>query len=178
MTADEIVRALMAQGVPGERAERFAASAIETRSGARAGAVEPPAPLVVHPAAVRLTLPWSALCPDNERESAGLTMRGGKPLPRKVMTARYREARNKIIGVARELMRTENAAPFDVPLSLVAHVFTPTQRRVDVANFAKGVHDALNKIVYTDDNWLYDVRWVRCGMDMDRPRVELEISPL
>jgi Holliday junction resolvase RusA-like endonuclease len=51
-------------------------------------------------------------------------------------------------------------------------------RRHDAVNFAKCTHDALEKLVYTTDHWLYDVRWIRAGVDVDHPRAELTITPL
>jgi Holliday junction resolvase RusA-like endonuclease len=64
------------------------------------------------------------------------------------------------------------------PLRLEARVYVPDNRVHDVVNFSKCVHDALKGTVFTDDQWLHDVRWIRAGVDVDAPRCELTITPL
>jgi Holliday junction resolvase RusA-like endonuclease len=129
---------------------------------------------------IRLVLPWSALCSDNERESPSLSNRGGRPYPIMVKTARFKVAREKVRAVAHAAMTVEGFKfpPLTHALSLVGRLYTPTQRRVDATNFAKGVQDALSKIVYEDDQQLRDVRWVIAGPHTDAPRAEIEILPL
>jgi hypothetical protein len=82
----------------------------------------------------------------------------------------YAHARQRIEQLAQLAM--DGAAPVSVPLAFVGRVFMPSQRRIDPSNCAKLVQDALNKIVYADDAWLYDVRWVNAGVDVDAPRIE------
>ena len=125
---------------------------------------------------IRIVLPWSALCSDNEHEVGAIVMRGGKPYPRKKLTARYKAARDKTEDIARQVMA--GFAPLAQPLALHAKVYVPDEHTRDVCNFAKCCHDAFERIVYTNDAWLYDTRWTRFGVDVDRPRAEITVSPL
>lgn len=119
---------------------------------------------------VRITIPWSKLVSDNQKYEA--TIQGGKPVI--VLSKKYREAKNWIrLIIRRELDVVELATD---PVTLEARVFLPDRRPHDVANFAKLVHDALEKTVLANDRWLYDVRWIRAGVDVDRPRAEITLS--
>ena len=67
--------------------------------------------------------------------------------------------------------------PADYPVALTARVWMPDRRPGhDVANFAKCCHDALEGLVYVKDEWLYDVHWIRAGVDVDRPRADITIT--
>jgi Holliday junction resolvase RusA-like endonuclease len=74
--------------------------------------------------------------------------------------------------------KVAGCAPVEIPVKLEARVWVPDNRRRDVPNFAKCVHDALEKLVYVNDCWLYDSRWIRAGVDVDHPRAEITITPL
>lgn len=165
---DEIVRALQAQGVPREKAELYA------MGGAVRLSLTPPSVVVALTFPFRLTLPWSALCSDNYREEASLTVRGGKTFPRKVMSARYKAAREKTRALAKEIVG--DAVAVAQPLAIHARVFVPDEHPHDVCNFAKVCHDALEGIVYRNDRWLYRTLWERVGVDVDAPRAEIEIT--
>jgi len=198
MTQDEMVRAMVAQGVPRLRAEYFADQhakglAPEWLSGQATAHFAEGARVEIGGASVdylavgpelrfpiRITLPWSALCSDNVREKASLIYVKGKPTPRKLMTAMYRLARAKVVAHARAAMTVEGTVflPLTMPVALVARVYVPDERIHDVCNFSKGVHDAIQHIVIVNDSQLYDTRWVRAGVDVDRPRAELEITAL
>jgi Holliday junction resolvase RusA-like endonuclease len=118
----------------------------------------------------RITIPWSLLISDNERHCGA--MRQGKPI---VMTKSvYTQAKNKIVEIATRA--ADAGVPLREPLSLVGRVFPPRATRVDPTNFAKLVQDALSCVVYSDDKWLYDVRWVRDVTDVDAPRAEIVID--
>lgn len=125
---------------------------------------------------IRLTLPWSALCSDNDRKRPIIVMIGGKPFPRMAMTAEYKLARGKVVEIGRKVMSGFPALA--MPLGIYARVWVPDERLHDVVNFAKGVHDALEKIVYVNDKWLHRSLWERQGVDVDAPRAEIEIAPL
>jgi len=175
MSPEEIARALEAQGVPHEKARAQAGLSVPT-ADVHVITAAPPFPFPL-----RLTIPWSALCSDNARKRPTVT-RGvnGEVHPRMALSARYKAAAERIRAIAREAMTVEgyHFEPFAQPLALVARVYRPSARRTDVPNFAKGVHDALSKIVYADDLWLCDARWLDAGTDVDRPRAEIEISPI
>lgn len=215
MTREEIVRGLVAAGVPRDKAEAQAARA---RTSATDRRVPPGMAYVLDEDVVRperpergkggdsvrsanpsrstgpdtsspdpavitwplqLTLPWSHLATDNRKHGAIIRPVGANrtPTPLLVMAAEYREAKTKIRKLARSVL--SGAEPVSIPLQLVARVWIPdTTRKHDVVNFAKCTHDALQEAVYTDDTWLYDARWIRAGVDVDRPRAEITITPL
>lgn len=128
---------------------------------------------------LELVLPWSALESDNRKHGAILTTVGSlrKPVPKLIMQAGYREAKTKARAIAR--LGVGDAAAVAFPLRLEARVWVPDNRPGhDVANFAKCAHDALEKVVYTSDQYLHDVRWIRAGVDVDAPRAEITITPL
>lgn len=118
---------------------------------------------------IRLVLPWSALVSENRRFCA----RGNSIF----MTPEYRAAREKMVAVARAAMTLEGLVfqPLAQPLALVARVWFPDNRIHDAPNFAGATHNALKKIVFVDDRWLHDVRWLRAGVDVDAPRAEIEL---
>jgi Holliday junction resolvase RusA-like endonuclease len=196
LSRDEIVTALVAQGANRRAAER--AADLELSRRGQPGL--PPLRLMCNDGGafdfdgtrpdlvavarqigwpLELTLPWSHLVSDNQRHGAIVRLVGPNhtPTPLLIMTAAYREAKGKIMKLARAQLA--GAEPVAIPLKLEARVWLPGGRgKHDVCNFAKAVHDALQEIVYVDDQYLHDVRWIRAGVDVDHPRAELTISPL
>lgn len=172
LSAVEIEAGLVRSGVPRELARRRALElAGESRPRlSQADAPVPEPPTIAWP--LRLTLPWSALISDNVKLRAA--RRGDSATV--VLTPEYRIARDRIKALAATLMAGH--PPLASPLALLARVWVPDQHRRDVVNFSKSVQDALTKRIYADDCWLYDVRWVRAGVDVDAPRAELSITPL
>lgn len=133
----------------------------------------PPMTLTTYPVQpITLRLPWSALVSDNDKFVA--KRRGEKAMM--VITEPYATAKERIAQLARDTMG--NHAALEVPLSLTARVWFPGGRTNDVTNWCKLVHDALEGIVYTDDRWIHDARWIRAGVDVDAPRCELTIAAL
>lgn len=124
---------------------------------------------------VRLTLPWSHLVSDNDKVHARLITRHGKPHAINVITREYADAREKIAGLAKAVVG--DAEPVAIPLRIRAAVYMPDERPHDLSNFCKLVHDALERVVYANDRWLYHVDWIRAGVDVDAPRAEIRISP-
>lgn len=165
MSPDEIERALLRQypGISRERARELARARDEQR---------PPAPSVEAPAAfvslpLTFTLPWSMLVSDDERY--------GVINGRMLLRPAYREAKGKIRKLVRDLVG--DVKPLALPLALHARVFVPDDVRArDVPNFAKCVHDSLQDAVYVNDRWLWDARWQRAGVDVDRPRADITIT--
>lgn len=118
-----------------------------------------------------LTLPWAALAQDNHRLTTS------RQTGRTFTTARYRTA--KSLAEALLMSQIGRAAPFTVPVQLVACVWVPDLRRRDVGNLRKLVTDALqNAGVVADDCLIHDERWIRAGIDRANPRAELTITPL
>lgn len=128
-------------------------------------------------ACAELVLPWSFLVPDNAKYAPAY--RGGRPVL--ILSAAYRAGKKKAEDELRDQM-TNGAYPvhpLQGRLMLVARMFEPNRSsRRDIANYAKMVHDALTGIVYEDDSQLDRVTWIRAGVDIDRPRLELTITVL
>ncbi len=124
----------------------------------------------------RLVVPWSLLCSDNEKEVGSLHRRGGEIYPRKVLSARYKTSKAAIQDKAKIV--AAGASPTTEPLAIRVRVWLPPARRNDAINFSKVVHDAMEDVVYENDNQLHHIDWRRAGVDIDAPRAEIEITPL
>lgn len=166
-----MVRKLVSMGFDRSVAERQVA---EQLRGEKFAASEAPADRASVVLPLTITLPWSALISDRARYAP--TSRGNPPRPVIILTEAYRGAKAKAKDIARRA--AAGAAPLEVPLQLVSRVWVPDNRRHDVVNFAKCAHDAFEGLLYTDDKWLYDSRWIRAGVDVDHPRAEISITPL
>jgi Holliday junction resolvase RusA-like endonuclease len=115
--------------------------------------------------------------PDNAKYAAGIKAGGAFIL----LSTEYRNGKNKAVEQVEEQMRALKAErfPIAVKLRIEARMFEPNRsKRRDISNYTKLVHDALTGIVYADDSQLDRVLWVRAGVDIDRPRLELEVSVL
>lgn len=121
----------------------------------------------------QVRLPWSSLEPDNAKYAP--TSRAGKPVI--ILTKEYRAAKAKArIAIIKQL---DGRAPIEGPCALRAFFYEPNRSsRRDIANYTKLVHDALTGLVYVDDSQLDDVRWIRSGVDIDAPRVEIVVEAL
>lgn len=168
LTKDQIVRSLVAQGVPRAKAEQVA--------GVRSTTSQPAASSAPLTFPIRLVLPWSALCSDNDKYGAAIVGGRDNPRPKLLLKPDYREAKRKTAEIGAEAM--QGHGPIARPLALIARVYVPNDRLHDVVNFAKCAHDGLERVVYANDTWLHDARWIRAGVDVDHPRAELEIQPL
>lgn len=116
------------------------------------------------PIEIRIVLPFEILCPDNDKFGV---IRGMM-----INTKRYRRAKKAIRNAARE----QYLGPIlEVPVALVGRVWFPGDTG-DAPNFGKAVHDALEQVIYPNDRLLHDARWIRAGVDPDRPRAELMIT--
>lgn len=137
---------------------------------------QPETPTVTLP--FTLTIPWSELCSDNERDEPYIRrVAGGKIVPAKRMTVRYREAKAAIKGRARTI--AAGRLPIaGLALEIRVRVFLPPARRNDAINFSKCTHDALEGVVYANDNQLHRATWERAGVDIDAPRCEITITRL
>jgi Holliday junction resolvase RusA-like endonuclease len=174
LSPDAIERGLIDMGVPKEKARQMAYSSplpsVHYRATDAPDGIVTVLRAVVFP--LCFTLPWSALVSDNRKYNAAYTRAKNPTL---VLSHKYREAKKKAAGIAREAMGS--AEPVAYPLALHARVWVPDNRPGhDVANFAKCCHDALEKVVYVTDEWLYRITWERAGVDVDRPRAEITIS--
>lgn len=146
----------------------IATSPVLTPLGGTVTVVQPR--LLVFP--LEFIIPWSALVSDNQHYAPA--ERAGRPVI--ILKEPYRKAKQDVQTLARQAVG--DAGPTAQPLALHARVWVPDNRPGhDVCNFAKCVHDALEGIVYTKDEWLHDGRWTRAGVDVDRPRAEIRIAP-
>lgn len=120
-----------------------------------------------------LCLPWSHLLADNRKYAPALTKQRKATM---ILTADYRTAKRRAVNTL--TVQMGGAPPFKGPVEVVARLWEPDrQRRRDLTNLAKLVQDAMNGIAYTDDSMIDDVRWIRAGVDVDRPRLDLTITP-
>jgi Holliday junction resolvase RusA-like endonuclease len=125
----------------------------------------------------RLVVPWSKLCSDNEKEQPALTRgKDGTIHPRRKTSLRYKASKDAIRELARAVVGKQQPTP--APLAITVEVWLPPSRRNDSINFAKVVGDALEGVVYVNDNQLHASHWYRRGTDIDAPRAEITITPL
>ena len=137
---------------------------------------EAPIPTVSLP--FKLLIPWSELCSDNEKSVPYVRrVRGGNVVPGQKRSPRYQAAFVAIKGRARQI--AGDRLPVDgIALELHARVYLPPARRNDAINFSKCLNDALEGVVYMNDNQLHRQVWERAGVDIDAPRAEITISRL
>lgn len=172
MSREEIAKSLKAMGVDPRKAD-IAASA---DSGAqvnvgRVGYVQVVGPPLLYP--ICITIPWSGLVSDNAKYGVTIIRNS----PRLILQAKYKEAKGKAARAAKDVMG--DYPPLSGPLMLVGRIYVPDNRPGhDVCNVAKCLLDALQKVVYVNDDQLHRVTLLRAGVDVDRPRCELEIQPL
>lgn len=179
MTAGEIEAALIAKGVPADKARRQAwSSALDCEFGQSQESIpERRQDIATVTLPFRLVVPWSLLCSDNDKEEPYIAHgKDGKMWPRKRITVRYRTAKNAICDKAKLIVG--ESRPTIEPLSIRVEVWLPPARRNDAVNFAKVVGDSLEKVVYANDNQLHRSTWIRAGIDIDAPRAEITITPL
>lgn len=111
----------------------------------------------------QITLPWTALVPDNRRFTAG---RGH------ILTTRYRNGKELCHLLAMTQVKSRPAYP-KAPVWLHLNFYMPDRRRRDPNNLLKSIADALEGIVYTDDMQITKLSWVNTGVAADHPRVEI-----
>jgi Holliday junction resolvase RusA-like endonuclease len=179
LTAEEIARGLIAQGVPRDRAEAQARREAGCQYVGRSPLIPDGLPIAPGPLAIMhvqltgfapitLRIPWSALVSDN----ALYVVREGK----RYRTAEYKAAQKAVASLARDTMRGRPL--YDAPLAITFRFWVPNGQRRDVHNFIAGLADSLKGVVWTDDHWLHEGTWRLVGRDIDAPRAELTISPL
>ena len=113
---------------------------------------------------IALLFPFHMTCPDNDKFGV---INGVM-----INTKRYRRAKKAM----RESAREQYVGPLLLgPLALVARVWFPGEDG-DAPNLQKCAHDALEKVIYRNDKQLHDARWIRAGVDAERPRVEITIT--
>lgn len=90
---------------------------------------------------VRLFFPYAALPRDNER--IGAMVRG-----RLILSKVYRQKKEALSLLARAQYRGN---PITGAVSVVGSATWPDKRKRDLSFFMKGLHDALEGVVYEDD---------------------------
>jgi Holliday junction resolvase RusA-like endonuclease len=109
------------------------------------------------------------MTPDNRRFHPG---RGH------VLTTRYRQGKEEAFLLA--VAQTKPPRPvFPVEAVEVSLLFfMPDKRRRDPTNLLKGLLDALEGAVYSDDKQIEALSWRKGALDRENPRVEITISLL
>lgn len=120
---------------------------------------------------LRVTLPWDVLTPDNRRFYPGWE-RGH------VLTARYRQGKEAVYLLVMSQVKSPHPVFPVEAVKLDLEFYVPDKRRRDPTNLLKGLLDALEGAVYSDDKQIEALSWRKAGMDRENPRVELTISPL
>lgn len=175
LSYDGMVRSLRALGVPLDKAQRRASELT-----GQAAAPLPDLPAVVRRTVAlpfSLVVPWSHLCSDNDKESGRVLTRGGRQVPGKVLTPRYKASKANIRSHAADVAGEVDPVE-DEPLAIEVRVWLPPARRNDPLNFGKVIHDALEGVVYANDNQLHRIEYQRAGVDIDAPRAEVTITRL
>lgn len=188
MSFDDMVDGLVRLGTDPENARRLAARQLglngidKTRFERPAPAKAPaPAPEIQTPTIelpFRVTIPWSELCSDNEKSVPYIRrVRGGNVVPGQKRSPRYDASFRAIKKRARAI--ADDRLPIDgIALEMHARIFLPPARRNDAINFSKCTNDALEGVVYMNDNQLHRQTWERAGIDIDAPRAEITITRL
>jgi Holliday junction resolvase RusA-like endonuclease len=114
---------------------------------------------------VRLTLPWDCLTPDNRR----FNQQGH------VLTTRYREGKEKIYLLAMIQIRPPRPAFPTEKVQMNLQFFVPDKRKRDPNNLLKGIADALEGVVYTDDKQIDGLSWKKAGLSRQNSRVEITV---
>lgn len=175
-TRDEMRTLLRSRDIP----ESMIARIIAREFGDQTPAAEAPTAAVTREIEwpIKITLPWSALVSDNDKYSAVIRRNGSaKEFPKLVLTARYKDAKEKAREVAKRMMA--GVEPVSDALAFTARVYVPDNRPGhDVCNFAKCCLDAFEGAIYRNDGQLHRVVWERAGVDVDAPRAEIEVRPL
>lgn len=118
---------------------------------------------------LRVTLPWSVLTPDNRRFYPG---RGH------VLTARYRKGKEAVYLLVMSQVKAPHPVFPAEAVKLDLQFYVPDKRRRDPTNLLKGLLDALEGAVYSDDKQIEALSWRKAGLDRENPRVELTVSLL
>ena len=116
-----------------------------------------------------LTLPWPALVSSRERNQR----RGGK-----AHSWAYKRSMEAVRTLAMGQVRGKRPRYPDGPLSVTLDFYPPDRRRRDMANYLKGLMDALEEVVYADDYQIARMSWTRHEPDRESPRVEITIEPI
>lgn len=141
---------------------------------------------------ITIDIPWTYLCPDNQKQipvPVVAKYAGQKCVSRLMTSTRYKNGKAQIEQLARNALRRlpatsryegdgkDTAFGPTARLSLTAVAYPPTKRKTDPINYAKGVCDALQGIMYEDDNQIVsNGPWVLGPVDKDDPRIVVTIA--
>jgi Holliday junction resolvase RusA-like endonuclease len=130
-----------------------------------------PSPRMPFPGRIELTLPWTALAPDNENKGVIGT-------ENRERHAAFKAAKLK---AAEAFAAAYDGEPFAGPVRVTLTFWFPDNRPRDPLNFGKALLDAMKGIIVTDDKWqvVRTSTFDAAGIDRDRPRCEcvIEVSP-
>lgn len=122
-----------------------------------------------------LVIPWKYVQHDNHRLMPARP-RQGQYTARLITAPEYRMAK-----AAAELLikhQWKHAERLNGAIALTARCFFPDKRKRDAGNYRKLLTDAMSGICYSDDGQLEDERWIKAGIDKERPRIEITVSPI
>lgn len=142
-----------------------------------------------------IDIPWALLCPDNQKQIPVPVIAkyaGQKCVSRLMTSSRYKKGKEGIEGLAKATVARDGRPTsryegdglntvFDkaTPLQLVAMAHPPTKRKTDPINYSKMICDALQGIVYEDDNQIIrNGPWILGRVDKENPRITVTIHAL
>lgn len=127
---------------------------------------------------IEFQVPFTALVSDNERPVRLLKQVGGKRVPVRGRSEKYRMGQALIRAHARRAMA--GAPPPQEPLHVQFTFWWPDRRRRDPANLLKQLLDALKGVVFEDDAWVFlpELELVSAGVNNHNPRVLIQARSL
>lgn len=142
-----------------------------------------------------IDIPWALLCPDNQKQIPVPVIAkyaGQKCVSRLMTSSRYKKGKEGIEGLARDAVAKTGRPTSryegdgrdtlfgkNTGLALIATAHPPTRRKTDPINYSKMICDALQGIVYEDDNQIIrNGPWILGRVDKENPRITVNIHAL
>lgn len=148
----------------------------QKRAGRPSGAPKPPkSGKDAFVGGVTVVVPFDALCPDNQKYGArAIRTPQGKMRAGLFLSADYREAKERIEGIARRVMR--GMGPCASPVTVLFECWMPDLRQRDMMNYAKLLCDALKNICFADDSLIHEAHWHHKGVNRESPCIMVTVT--
>jgi len=119
---------------------------------------------------IAFTVQGNAVTKSNAHGMTGKSGRMVMFVPKK-----YKDYEKAIKAEAAQAMQNANMKPFTGDCIMLLRYYYDTRRLRDVQNLPKSTCDALNEIVYEDDNQVKRMIDMGKFFDKENPRVEIEV---
>lgn len=124
---------------------------------------------------VIITIPWSLLVPDNQKQ-VPVPVTKGQKVSRIMTSTKYRNAKTSITAYMREQTKGMSWPIWPTEEVRCAYEFyPPNKRKTDVANYLKILNDAMQGVLVTDDYQIVRLEVDRMDIDRTNPRVEINM---